>query len=123
MHWLATCASRQPPLSPPSEELHGWVAKITWLELRSGLVLLGMTFIALPIVPSDPIGPFGGVNPREVWIIAIVLACVSFIGYAAVKYFGARRGLLLAAAAGGLASSTAVTIANARHAARGEGEP
>jgi uncharacterized membrane protein (DUF4010 family) len=48
---------------------------------------------------------------------------VSFLGYAAVKYFGARRGLLLAAAAGGLASSTAVTIANARRAAAGEGAP
>ena len=83
------------------EELHGWVEKITWPELRSGLVLLAMTFIGLPIVPDDAVGPFGGVNPREVWIIAIVLAGVSFLGYAAVKYFGARRGLLLAAAAGG----------------------
>jgi uncharacterized membrane protein (DUF4010 family) len=105
------------------EELHGWVAKITWPELRSGLVLLAMTFIALPIVPSDPIGPFGGVNPREVWIIAIVLACVSFIGYAAVKYLGASRGVLVAAASGGLVSSTAVTVANARRAAAGEGSP
>lgn len=103
------------------EELHGWVARITWSELRSGLVLLAMTFIALPIVPSDPIGPFGGVNPREVWIIAIALACVSFTGYAAVKYLGASRGVLLAAALGGLVSSTAVTIANARRAAAGEG--
>jgi uncharacterized membrane protein (DUF4010 family) len=68
-------------------------------------------------------GPFGGINLREVWIIAIVLASVSFLGYLAVKYFGARRGLLLAAAAGALASSTAVTIANARHAAAGEGSP
>jgi uncharacterized membrane protein (DUF4010 family) len=82
-----------------------------------------MSFIALPVLPNEPVGPFGGVNPREVWIIAIVLAAVSFLGYAAVKYFGARRGLLLAAAAGGLASSTAVTIANARCAAAGEGEP
>jgi uncharacterized membrane protein (DUF4010 family) len=105
------------------EELHGWVQKITWPELRSGLVLLAMSFIALPVLPDEPVGPFGGVNPREVWIIAIVLAAVSFLGYAAVKYFGARRGLLLAAAAGGLASSTAVTIANSRRAAAGEGEP
>jgi len=105
------------------EELHGWVQKLTWPELRSGLVLLAMTFIALPVLPDEPVGPLGGVNPREVWLIAIVLAAVSFIGYAAVKYFGARRGLLLAAAAGGLASSTAVTIANARRAAAGEGAP
>jgi uncharacterized membrane protein (DUF4010 family) len=105
------------------EELHGWVEKITWPELRSAVVLLAMTFIALPILPNEPLGPFGGVNLREVWIIAIVLASVSFLGYVAVKYFGARRGLPLAAAAGGLASSTAVTIANARRAAAGEGSP
>jgi uncharacterized membrane protein (DUF4010 family) len=103
------------------EEIHGWVEKITWPELRSAVVLLAMTFIALPILPDRPIGPFGGVNPREIWLIAIVLASVSFLGYAAVKYFGARRGLLLASMAGGLASSTAVTVTNARRAAAGEG--
>jgi uncharacterized membrane protein (DUF4010 family) len=105
------------------EELHGLVEKITWPELRSGLLLLVMTFIALPLIPSEPIGPFGGVNPREVWIIAILLACVSFVGYAAVKYLGASRGVLLAAAAGGLVSSTAVTVTNARRAAAHEGSP
>jgi uncharacterized membrane protein (DUF4010 family) len=103
------------------ENLHSWVRQITWPELRSGLVLLAMTFIALPILPNDEVGPFGGVNPREVWLLAIVLAAVSFVGYAAVKYFGARYGMLLAAAAGGLVSSTAVTATNARRAAAGEG--
>jgi uncharacterized membrane protein (DUF4010 family) len=105
------------------ESLHGWVKSLTWPELRSGLILLAMTFIALPVVPNDPVGPFGGVNPREIWLIAIVLAGVSFLGYAAVKYFGERYGVLLAAGAGGLASSTAVTLANARRAAAGEGAP
>ena len=105
------------------EPLHGWVEKLTWPELRSALVLLAMTFIALPIVPDTPIGPFGGVNPREVWLIAIVLAGASFVGYVAVKYFGASHGILLAGAAGGLASSTAVTIANAQRAASHEGSP
>jgi uncharacterized membrane protein (DUF4010 family) len=101
------------------QALHGWVEQITWPELRSGLVLLAMTFVALPIVPDEAIGPFGGVNPREVWLIAIVLAGVSFIGYGAMRYFGATRGVLLAAAAGGLVSSTAVTVSNARLAAAG----
>jgi uncharacterized membrane protein (DUF4010 family) len=105
------------------EELHGWVEKITWPEMRSAVVLLAMTFIGLPILPDTPLGPFGGVNFREVWLIAIVLAAISFLGYVAVRYFGTRRGLLLAAAAGGLASSTAVTIANARRAAAHEGSP
>jgi uncharacterized membrane protein (DUF4010 family) len=105
------------------EPMHDWVGRLTWPELRSMLVLLAMTFIALPIMPDEPVGPFGGVNPRAVWLIAIVLAGVSFVGYAAVKYFGASLGVLIAGAAGGLASSTAVTVANARRAAAGEGEP
>ncbi len=74
------------------EELHGWVKKLTGPALRSGLVLLAMTFVALPVMPDEPIGPLGGVNPREVWMIAIALAGVSFVGYAAVRYYGASRG-------------------------------
>ena len=105
------------------ERIHGFVAGITWPEFRSGLVMLAMTFVALPLLPLDPVGPFGGVNLREVWIIAIVLASVSFLGYVAVKTFGASHGMLLAGAAGGLASSTAVTVTNARRAAAGESVP
>lgn len=105
------------------ENIHGLVARITWPELRSALVLLAMTFVVLPVVPDATIGPYGGVNPREVWLIAIVLAGVSFVGYVAVRWLGAERGVLLAALAGALVSSTAVTLANARRAAAGEGAP
>lgn len=104
-------------------EIHGWIARITWPELRSALVLLAMTFVILPVLPDAMIGPGRGVNPREVWLIAIVLAAVSFLGYGAVKLFGAKRGVLLAALAGGLVSSTAVTLTNARRAAAQESEP
>jgi len=104
-------------------EIHGWVARITWPELRSALVLLAMTFVILPVVPGTHIGPAPGVNPREVWLIAIVLAGVSFVGYGAVRVFGAERGVLLGALAGGLVSSTAVTLTSARRASAGEGAP
>jgi uncharacterized membrane protein (DUF4010 family) len=103
------------------EPLHDWLSRIKEREIRSALILLAMTFIALPMIPDEPIGPFGGVNPREIWIIAIVLAGVSFAGYVAVKTLGSRHGTMLAAAAGGLVSSTAVTASNARRAAAGEG--
>jgi uncharacterized membrane protein (DUF4010 family) len=105
------------------EELHEWVAKLSLAEFESGLVLLAMTFIALPILPNRAFPALGGVNPRQVWIVAIVLATVSFGGYVAAKMFGERRGVLVAAAAGGLVSSTAVSLANARRAASGEGSP
>jgi uncharacterized membrane protein (DUF4010 family) len=103
------------------EDLHGLVARITWPELRSGLILLAMTFVVLPLAPSKEL--IGGVNLREIWLIAIVLAGVSFLGYVAVTHIGARHGTLLSALAGGLVSSTAVTLANARRAANGEGAP
>lgn len=105
------------------ENIHGWVARITWPELRSALVLLAMTFIVLPVAPDMTVGPSGGVNPREVWLITIVLAAVSFFGYGSVKLLGAERGVLLASLAGGLVSSTAVTMANAKRAATGERAP
>ncbi len=105
------------------EDLHDWVRRITLPEFRSVLVLLAMTLIALPIMPDRPVGPWGGVNPREIWIIAIVLACISFAGFVAIRVLGERRGVLTAAALGGIVSSTAVIFANARTAAAGQGTP
>ena len=104
-------------------EIHGWISRITWPELRSALVLLAMTFIILPIIPDTTVGGTNGVNPREVWLIAIVLAGVSFLGYAAVKVLGSERGILFGALAGGLVSSTAVTVTSARRATAGETAP
>lgn len=102
------------------EDIHSAVARLTWPELRSVLVLLAMSVIVLPVLPDTNVGPGDGVNLREIWLIAIVLAAVSFVGYAAVKAFGATHGILLAAFAGGLVSSTAVTATSARRAAAGE---
>jgi uncharacterized membrane protein (DUF4010 family) len=103
------------------EDLHEWVKKITLAEFQSVLVILAMTLIALPVVPDRALGPGGGVNPREIWIIAIVLAAISFGGFVAIRALGERRGVLVAGALGGIVSSTAVLFANARAAASGQG--
>jgi uncharacterized membrane protein (DUF4010 family) len=105
------------------EGMHGMLARITWPELRSAIVLAAMTFIALPIIPNEDYGPFGGINFREIWLLAVILAGVSFVGYVAMKRFGAGKGVLIAAAAGGLVSSTAVNVTSARRAAKGEADP
>ncbi|MCC6947053.1 MAG: MgtC/SapB family protein [Bradyrhizobiaceae bacterium] len=102
------------------EATHDWLKRITWPELRAAIVLAAMTFLALPVIPDESYGPFGGVNFRQVWLLAVILAAVSFVGYAAVKRFGAGQGLLVASAAGGLVSSTAVNVMLARRAAAGE---
>jgi uncharacterized membrane protein (DUF4010 family) len=99
--------------------LHRFMKALTWPELRSAIVLLGMTLVVLPLLPHEPIGPFGGISPARTWTLAVLLAGISFLGYVAVKLLGTSRGELLAGAIGGLVSSTAVTVSNARKAAGG----
>jgi uncharacterized membrane protein (DUF4010 family) len=95
-------------------QLHGWLARITWPELRAGLILLAMTFIALPLLPHHAVDPYDTVNPYELWLMTILIAAVSFAGYAAIRIAGPERGTVLAAAAGWLVASTAVTLTLAR---------
>lgn len=97
--------------------LHGFVEKLSWAELRSAIVLLGMTFVILPLLPETPIGPFGGISPSRTWLLVIVLAAISFGGYVAVRLLGPARGELVAGAVGGVISSTATTLTNARRSA------
>jgi len=96
------------------EQLHGWLFRLTWDEVRAGLILMVMTFLLLPLLPDRPIDPWGAVNLHEVWLLAILMALISFTGYVAVRMFGGTWGIVVTAAAGGLASSTATTLAFAR---------
>lgn len=96
------------------EFLHGAIRRLTWVELRSAVVLLAMGFVILPLIPADPYGPFGGVSPRSLLILVIMLASISYVGYVAVRLIGGGRGELVAGAVGGLVSSTATTLAMAR---------
>lgn len=96
------------------DPLHTWVRTITWPEMRSALVLLAMSFLLLPVLPNRTVDPWQVINPAEIWLLAILIAAISFAGYIAVRVLGERRGIALAAIAGGLASSTATTLSFAR---------
>jgi uncharacterized membrane protein (DUF4010 family) len=94
--------------------LHGWLQRMTREELRSGLVLLAMTFILLPLLPSRTVDPWDALNPYEIWLMTIMIAFISFVGYVAVKFVGDTHGIAITGVAGGLASSTAVTMTLSR---------
>lgn len=94
--------------------LHEWLQSLTWPELRGALVLLAMSVIVLPLLPNRGLGPYGAINPHELWLLTIVLAGVSFVAYVLVKALGPSRGLVAASLAGALVSSTAVTLNVAR---------
>lgn len=89
---------------------HEVLKRITWEELRASLILLAMSFIALPLLPDRSVDPLGALNPHELWILTILIAAVSFIGYAAIKLIGEKKGVLAGGAIGGFVSSTATTL-------------
>lgn len=99
------------------EILHGLLRRLTWIELRSALILAVMTAIVLPLLPNRTMDPWGGFNPWEVWFLTVLMASISFAGYVAVRILGNTRGLLVSSLAGAIVSSTAVTLALARNAA------
>lgn len=94
--------------------LHGWIERLTWIELRSALVLLAMSFILLPVLPDEAVDRWGAINPHALWLMIVLIGVVSFAGYVAVRLVGYRRGVAVAGMAGGLASSTAATAAISR---------
>ncbi len=90
--------------------LHGWIQKLEWIEVRAVLILITMTFLFLPFIPNRTIDPWDTLNPARIWELAIFVCAISFSGYIAIRLFGERKGVLLAALAGGVVSSTAATL-------------
>ncbi len=105
------------------DAIHDWVDTLTWKELRSALLILAATAIALPMLPDRAIDPWEAINPRELWLLTILVAGASFAGYIAVRWLGDDVGLLAGAAAGALVSSTVVTAELGRRVRAGETGP
>lgn len=83
---------------------------ITPTDLNASILLLAMTFLLLPVLPDEMIGPHKLFNPYKTWLMAVIIAAISFVGYVAIKVLGSKRGVLLTGLFGGLISSTAVSI-------------
>jgi len=81
--------------------------KLSNKDINAALLLLLMTFIILPILPDKIIYY---INPYKTWMMAVIIASLSFLGYLAIKILGQKYGVLLTGAAGGFISSTAVTL-------------
>jgi uncharacterized membrane protein (DUF4010 family) len=98
------------------EEIHGWVHKLKAHELDAGLKLLVISVVMLPLLPNEPMGPGGVLNPREIWWMVVMIASISFVGYFAMRMAGTSKGILFTSLFAGLSSSTALTLHFARQA-------
>jgi uncharacterized membrane protein (DUF4010 family) len=96
-------------------ELRGVSRNLTRLDLVSILQFAVLSFVILPILPNRDYGPYHALNPYQVWWMVVLISGLSLAGYAALRIAGQRHGALLTGLFGGIASSTATTLAFARH--------
>ena len=76
------------------------------------LALLGL--VILPVLPNQAYGPYQVLNPFSIWLMVVLIVGISLGGYVAFRFFGRRRGAVVAGILGGLISSTATSVGYAR---------
>lgn len=96
--------------------LHGWLRLIEHRELIASLQLLVLSVVVLPYLPNVGLGPFAALNPYQLWWAVILISGLSLAGHFAMRFSGSQRGILWTGLLGGLASSTAATLALSRYA-------
>ncbi len=94
--------------------IHGFVQRLDDWELRGALQFAVLALVVLPLMPKGPYGPLGGVYPQALWILVLLFSGLNFLGFVARRVVGVTRGYAYAGLAGGLISSTAVTLNFAR---------
>jgi uncharacterized membrane protein (DUF4010 family) len=96
------------------DKIQEYEQTLTKQDLSAAIVFMVMTFVILPILPNEPVGPMGLVNFYMIWIMVVLVAGISFFGYIAIRFFGTTQGIGIAGLFGGLVSSTAVAMSMAR---------
>lgn len=95
------------------EPLHRLTRRFTDDDVRAVLQFAVITALVLPLIPDTDLGPYGAFNPREIWLMVVLISAIGLVGYAALRWLGSK-GLVLTGLLGGLVSSTAVTLGYSR---------
>jgi uncharacterized membrane protein (DUF4010 family) len=92
-------------------QLHGWIKRLNEAEVSAIARFALIATVILPLLPDHAYGPYEAWNPRQLWLVVVLVSGLSFAGYAASKRFGTSYGTIATAGAGAMVSSTAVTAA------------
>jgi uncharacterized membrane protein (DUF4010 family) len=95
-------------------ELHGIVARLGDADIKAIMQFVLISFIILPILPNQTFGWYDVLNPREIWLMVVLVVGISLGGYVVWKFFGQQAGVVLGGILGGTISSTATAVSFAR---------
>lgn len=101
-------------------ELRGISQTLTRRDLISILQFAVLSLIVLPLLPNAGYGPYGAINPHQIWWMVVLISGLSLAGYAALRIAGQQHGAILVGLLGGLVSSTATTLTFSRHGRQSE---
>lgn len=96
------------------QPLHAWTRAFTKRDIRGTLQFVAITGVILPLVPNRDMGPYDAFNPFSTWMMVVLISGLGFAGYIAMRMLGAGAGITATSLLGGLASSTASTLAFSR---------
>lgn len=98
--------------------LHGWVDKIGEKDLRAVMQFVLISMVILPVLPNETYDVYDSLNPRDTWLMVVLIVGISLTGYFLYKIIGHKAGVLLGGILGGLISSTATTLSYSKIAGR-----
>jgi uncharacterized membrane protein (DUF4010 family) len=102
------------------EPITGFATGLNDIELRSVVLLAILSFIVYPVLPTQPIGPYGVIHLQETWAIVLLIAGLGFVNYVLWKIYGPRS-IDITSFLGGLVNST-VAVAELANRVRETGE-
>jgi uncharacterized membrane protein (DUF4010 family) len=92
---------------------HRYVEALTETDLLDTLKMGIIALVIYPLLPEEPLGPWGVISLRQIWLFVIMVSLIGYVGYILIRILGAERGLSLTGILGGIVSSTAVTTSMA----------
>jgi uncharacterized membrane protein (DUF4010 family) len=128
---VGVLAVQQPPLGAGAaavvalllasrERLHRFATHaLSDAEVHDAMLLAALALVALPLLPARPEPWLGGLAPRTLGLLAVLILALQAAGHVALRLFGAAAGLALSGLLAGFVSSTA-TIASMGARARAE---
>lgn len=95
-------------------QMHGIARRLGEEDLTAIMRFALISLVILPVLPNRAFGPYSVLNPRQIWWMVVLIVGISLSGYIVYKFFGERTGTLWGGLLGGLISSTATTVSQAK---------
>lgn len=102
-------------------ELHTLARQLGDRDIKAIMQFVLLSCVILPVLPNQNFF-LGVVNPRETWLMVVLIVGMSLGGYILYKFLGRDAGILLGGLLGGAISSTATTVSQARQTSDGHAD-